>query len=85
MDVVYSVEVWMRDGESWRWSAIGAYPSFDMALSVGEGFLSAKPYRVRRVAGVGDGLRGFLAEEVHANDMTRHMRLLREKLGHKGR
>lgn len=56
-----------------------------MALSVGEGFLSAKPYRVRRVAGVGDGLRGFLAEEVHANDMTRHMRLLREKLGHKGR
>ena len=49
MDVVYSLEVWVPDGERWRWSAIGAYPTLDMAVAVGEGFLSVKPYRVRRV------------------------------------
>ena len=25
MDTVYSLEVWVADGERWRWSAIGAY------------------------------------------------------------
>lgn len=56
MDTVYSLEVWVPDGEQWRWSAIGAYPTLDMAVAVGEGFLSVKPYRVRRVTDVGDGL-----------------------------
>ena len=51
------------DGEQWRWSAIGAYPTLDMAVAVGEGFLSVKPYRVRRVTDVGDGFHDFLAEE----------------------
>lgn len=46
MDTVYSLEVWVADGERWRWSAIGAYPTLDMAVAVGEGFLSVKPYRV---------------------------------------
>lgn len=55
MDTVYSLEVWVPDGEQWRWSAIGAYPTLDMAVAVGEGFLSVKPYRVRRVTGVGGG------------------------------
>ena len=45
MDTVYSLEVWVPDGEQWRWSAIGAYPTLDMAVAVGEGFLSVKPYR----------------------------------------
>lgn len=48
MDTVYSLEVWVPDGERWHWSAIGAYPTLDMAVAVGEGFLSVKPYRVRR-------------------------------------
>lgn len=39
MDTVYSLEVWVADGERWRWSAIGAYPTLDMAVAVGEGFL----------------------------------------------
>lgn len=52
MDTVYSLEVWVPDGEQWRWSAIGAYPTLDMAVAVGEGFLSVKPYRVRRVTDV---------------------------------
>ena len=43
MDTVYSLEVWVPDGEQWRWSAIGAYPTLDMAVAVGEGFLSVKP------------------------------------------
>lgn len=73
MDTVYSLEVWVPDGEQWRWSAIGA------------GFLSVKPYRVRRVTDVGDGFYDFLAEEVFANALTGRMRLLREKFGHKGR
>lgn len=47
MDTVYSLEVWVPDGERWCWSAIGAYPTLDMAVAVGEGFLSVKPYRVR--------------------------------------
>ena len=85
MDTVYSLEVWIPDGEQWRWSAIGAYPTLDMAVAVGEGFLSVKPYRVRRVTDVGDGFRDFLAEEVFANSLTGRMRLLREKVGHKGR
>lgn len=51
----------------------------------GEGFLSVKPYRVRRVTDVGDGFHDFLAEEVFANALTGRMRLLREKFGHKGR
>lgn len=72
-------------GERWRWSAIGAYPTLDMAVAVGEGFLSVKPYRVRRVTDVGDGFHDFLAEEVFANALTGRMRLLREKFGHKGR
>lgn len=55
MDTVYSLEVWVPDGERWRWSVIGAYPTLDMAVAVGEGFLSVKPYRVRRVTDVGDG------------------------------
>lgn len=38
MDTVYSLEVWVPDGERWRWSAIGAYPTLDMAVAVGEGF-----------------------------------------------
>lgn len=84
MDTVYSLEVWVPDGEQWRWSAIGAYPTLDMAVAVGEGFLSVKPYRVRRVTGVGGGFRDFLAEEVFANALTGRMRLLREKFGHKG-
>lgn len=63
MDTVYSLEVWVADGERWRWSAIGAYPTLDMAVAVGEGFLSVKPYRVRRVTDVGDGFHDFLAEE----------------------
>lgn len=67
MDTVYSLEVWVPDGERWRWSAIGAYPTLDMAVAVGEGFLSVKPYRVRRVTDVGDGFYDFLAEEVFAN------------------
>lgn len=66
MDTVYSLEVWVADGERWRWSAIGAYPTLDMAVAVGEGFLSVKPYRVRRVTDVGDGFHDFLAEEVFA-------------------
>ena len=70
MDTVYSLEVWVPDGEQWRWSAIGAYPTLDMAVAVGEGFLSVKPYRVRRVTGVGGGFRDFLAEEVFANAST---------------
>lgn len=78
-------EVWVADGERWRWSAIGAYPTLDMAVAVGEGFLSVKPYRVRRVTDVGDGFHDFLAEEVFANALTGRMRLLREKFGHKGR
>lgn len=53
MDTVYSLEVWVPDGERWRWSAIGAYPTLDMAVAVGEGFLSVKPYRVRRVTDEG--------------------------------
>ena len=85
MDTVYSLEVWVPDGKQWRWSAIGAYPTLDMAVAVGEGFLSVKPYRVRRVTGVGGGFRDFLAEEVFANALTGRMRLLREKFGHKGR
>lgn len=85
MDTVYSLEVWVPDGEQWRWSAIGAYPTLDMAVAVGEGFLSVKPYRVRRVTDVGDGFHDFLAEEVFANALTGRMRLLREKFGHKGR
>ena len=36
MDTVYSLEVWIPDGERWRWSAIGAYPTLDMAVAVGE-------------------------------------------------
>lgn len=63
MDTVYSLEVWVPDGEQWRWSAIGAYPTLDMAVAVGEGFLSVKPYRVRRVTDVGDGFHDFLAED----------------------
>lgn len=70
MDTVYSLEVWVPDGERWRWSAIGAYPTLDMAVAVGEGFLSVKPYRVRRVTDVGDGFHDFLAEEVFANALT---------------
>lgn len=70
MDTVYSLEVWVADGERWRWSAIGAYPTLDMAVAVGEGFLSVKPYRVRRVTDVGDGFHDFLAEEVFANALT---------------
>lgn len=66
-------------------AAIGAYPTLDMAVAVGEGFLSVKPYRVRRVTDVGDGFHDFLAEEVFANALTGRMRLLREKFGHKGR
>lgn len=86
MDTVYSLEVWMPDGEQrWRWSAVGAYPTLDIAVAVGEGFLSVKPYRVRRVTDVGDGFYDFLAEEVFANALTGRMRLLREKFGHKGR
>lgn len=86
MDTVYSLEVWMPDGEQrWRWSAVGAYPTLDIAVAVGEGFLSVKPYRVRRVTDVGDGFHDFLAEEVFANALTGRMRLLREKFGHKGR
>lgn len=85
VDTVYSLEVWVADGERWRWSAIGAYPTLDMAVAVGEGFLSVKPYRVRRVTDVGDGFHDFLAEEVFANALTGRMRLLREKFGHKGR
>ena len=85
MDTVYSLEVWVPDGERWRWSAIGAYPTLDMAVAVGEGFLSVKPYRVRRVTDVGDGFHDFLAEEVFANALTGRMRLLREKFGHEGR
>lgn len=69
MDTVYSLEVWVADGERWRWSAIGAYPTLDMAVAVGEGFLSVKPsdvvitretcaegiyYRVRKTVGKGD-------------------------------
>lgn len=27
MDTVYSLEVWVPDGERWRWSVIGAYPT----------------------------------------------------------
>ena len=54
-------------------------------MAVGEGFLSVKPYRVRRVTDVGDGFYDFLAEEVFANALTGRMRLLREKFGHKGR
>ena len=73
MDTVYSLEVWVPDGEQWRWSAIGAYPTLDMAVAVGEGFLSVKPYRVRRVTGVGGGFRDFLAEEVFANALTGRM------------
>lgn len=84
MDVVYSLEVWVPDGERWRWSAIGAYPTLDMAVAVGEGFLSVKPYRVRRVTDVGDGFRDFLAEEVFANALTGRMRLLREKSAMRG-
>ena len=84
-DTVYSLEVWVPDGERWRWSVIGAYPTLDMAVAVGEGFLSVKPYRVRRVTDVGDGFHDFLAEEVFANALTGRMRLLREKFGHKGR
>lgn len=76
MDTVYSLEVWVTDGERWRWSAIGAYPTLDMAVAVGEGFLSVKPYRVRRVTDVGDGFHDFLAEEVFANALTGRMRLL---------
>lgn len=83
MDTVYSLEVWVPDGERWHWSAIGAYPTLDMAVAVGEGFLSVKPYRVRRVTDVGDGFYDFLAEEVFANALTGRMRLLREKFGHK--
>ena len=49
MDTVYSLEVWVSNGERWRWSAIGAYPTLDMAVAVGEGFLSVKPYRVSHV------------------------------------
>ena len=37
MDTVYSLEVWVPDGEQWRWSAIGAYPTLDMAVAVGNG------------------------------------------------
>lgn len=85
MDTVYSLEVWVPDGERWRWSAIGAYPTLDMAVAVGEGFLSVKPYRVRRVTDVGEGFHDFLAEEAFANALTGCMRLLREKFGHKGR
>lgn len=85
MDTVYSLEVWVADGERWRWSAIGAYPTLDMAVAVGEGLLSVKPYRVRRVTDVGDGFHDFLAEEVFANALTSRMRLLREKFGHEGR
>lgn len=84
-DTVYSLEVWVPDGERWHWSAIGAYPNLDMAVAVGEGFLSVKPYRVRRVTDVGDGFHDFLAEEVFANALTGRMRLLREKFGHEGR
>ena len=85
MDTVYSLEVWVPDGERWHWSAIGAYPTLDMAVAVGEGFLSVKPYRVRRVTDVGDGFHDFLTEEVFANALTGRMRLLREKFGHEGR
>lgn len=86
MDTVYSLEVWVPDGEQWRWSAIGAYPTLDMAVAVGEGFLSVKPYRVRRVTDVGDGFYDFLAEEAEQQHMYKvRMRLLREKFGHKGR
>lgn len=84
MDTVYSLEVWVPDGERWRWSAIGAYPTLDMAVAVGEGFLSVKPYRVRRVTDVGDGFYDFLAEEVLANALTGRMRLLREKFAIRG-
>lgn len=35
MDTVYSLEVWVPDGEQWRWSAIGAYPTLDMAVPAG--------------------------------------------------
>lgn len=81
MDTVYSLEVWVPDGEQWRWFAIGAYPTLDMAVAVGEGFLSVKPYRVRRVTGVGGGFRDLLAEEVFANALTGRMRLLRIRGG----
>lgn len=33
MDTVYSLEVWVPDGERWHWSAIGAYPTLDMAVA----------------------------------------------------
>ena len=71
MDTVYSLEVWVPDGERWHWSAIGAYPTLDMAVAVGEGFLSVKPYRVRRVTDVGDGFHDFLAEEGVAVTLNR--------------
>lgn len=86
MDTVYSLEVWVPDGEQrWRWSAVGAYPTLDIAVAVGDGFLSIKPYRVRRVTDVGKDLRDFIAEEVFANAVTDRMRHLREKIGHKWR
>lgn len=81
----YVIDTLEAARERWRWSAIGAYPTLDMAVAVGEGFLSVKPYRVRRVTDVGDGFHDFLAEEVFANALTGRMRLLREKFGHKGR
>ena len=62
------------------WAQVGL-----LAVAVGGGFLSVKPYRVRRVTDVGDGFHDFLAEEVFANALTGRMRLLREKFGHKGR
>lgn len=68
MDTVYSLEVWVPDGEQWRWSAIGAYPTLDMAVAVGEGFLSVKPYRVR----VGGGRqRGLTARPIYADTAPR--------------
>ena len=36
MDTVYSLEVWVPDGERWRWSAIGAYPTLAHRLGKGD-------------------------------------------------
>lgn len=81
-EAVYCLEVWVQDGERWRWDAVAAYPTLDMAVSVGEGFVSARPYRVRRVM---RGCSGFAADEVHANGLTCHMRLLRSKIADAGK
>lgn len=44
MDTVYSLEVWVPDGERWRWSAIGAYPTLDMAVESDGGKQEAGNY-----------------------------------------